>query len=825
MLSCARALIRAQARRCPATIAGRWSVTSTRNYAAVSGSQLDLDALLSSREEVKQDLIKEKTHQTEFSEGAVEPSTSSRDGGSEAVGDEAQKTLSRRQKVRRRHLESKARARAAASHDGQAKALHKVGDDNTSFADRQERGGGDLRLLIKRKAQAKAARSDDGQAKTIHKVDIDNSGLPERQGRGEGFIKQQFKSFGTEGRVAFGIVATSHPIEATIEDLIKDIQPMPSCRVPGHKTPTSLVLLLTPGLARHALDDSLSAAVFHRLQPRPAKPKDRVLFTSAVVDRLPAEVGEPGGSEGMAYLLVRDVREQAPEDKTLYQESAQKPGSLTFRVPRVLHHDQPAPVSDYEFQLPLSQTVFTTGLVSTLIDRTYTFTTKPMKLELLSENKLEKQTLELPTMLARNSPHRVTMPLVPLTPFRRINYVMGNIIRKLSSERIPVLEHLVQGPAERKEASEGAGEDMPASQELESAVSEYFEALTLQPETVSVWAFVIPQNAHFPNLSKLRKLCVDNLLRISEDTGSSAWLPKYKSASNISRGTADGIRLLMPRGARLIKVLSGGGGWGKKAGLLSLDPDVQYSTRELRQDDGWHFDFDGADDNTAAAAEARRDQALGQIVKEGDRIMFLLAPKLENMPTSKIDSEAELFPNRTPRSELSFGTIPSSIDVNAQSLPADTDVAVIQHYPNRFGMLSEGGMAVTVNTEQGISGQSKLDVPFSSFNINNYDRRYYPAISSADQFYKEFAAAIAPTARAKQSEGSLGPNDTSEISVIAADVPSAGKSASGAAVKEKNTSTKVSDMFESFAEYDEDEDAATHSAGKKQEPGPESPTR
>lgn len=742
---------------------------------------MDLDALLSSQEEVRQDLIKDKTPQTKPSEGAVNSSVPTRHGGAEEVGEEAQKTLSRRQQEGRRRMAGKARARAAGQTDGQVKTLHKVGDDNASLAKRQE-------------------RDDDP-------------------------LYRQFKQFGMEGRVASGIVATSHPLETTAEDLIEDIQPMPLCRVSGHYTPVSLVLLLTPGLARHALDDNLPTAVFNRLSPRPAKAKGHVHFTSAVVDRLPAELGNPGGSEGMAYLLLRDVPVQQPGDKTLYQQSAQKPGSLTFRVPRVSHNDQPAQVSDYEFQLPLSQTVFTTGLVSTLIDRTYIVEPKTMKLELLSENKLEKQTLQLPAMLAKNSPHYVTMPLVPLTPFRRINYVMGNIIRKLSSERTLVAQQIVKAPADRSEDSEIVEEDMPASQELESAVSGYFEAMDLQPGTVSVWAFVIPQNAHFPEgRRKLRKLCVDKLLGLSEKTVSSAWDPKRKFASNTSRGTADGIRLLIPQGARLIKVLSGGGGWGKKAGLLSLDPDVQYSTRELRQDDGWQFDFDDIDDNTAAAAEARRDQALGQIVKEGDRIMFLLAPKLENMPTSEIKSEAELFQGLTPRSELSFGTIPSSIDVNTQSLAADTNVAVIQHYPDRFGMLSEGGMAVTVNTKQGISGQSKVDVPFSSINIKNYTNRYYAAISSSARFYKEFAAEVnTATLRAKQSKGSVGPNDISESSASHRDVPSAGKAVSGAVVEEKNTSTKVSDMFESFAEYDENEDAETHSAGEKQKPGPKSP--
>lgn len=77
-------------------------------------------------------------------------------------------------------------------------------------------------------------------------------------------------------------------------------------------------------------------------------------------------------------------------------------------------------------------------------------------------------------------------------------------------------------------------------------------------------------------------------------------------------------------------------GLGQKAGLLSLDPDVHYSTRELRQDEGWKFDFDGVDDGSAAATEAQKNQALGQIVKEGESIMFLLAPNRNTYLRTKL---------------------------------------------------------------------------------------------------------------------------------------------------------------------------------------------
>jgi hypothetical protein len=614
----------------------------------------------------------------------------------------------------------------------------------------------------------------------------------------------------TKSRVAFGIVTTTRPLDTSLDELVKEIPPMEKFRFTAYENSvTTLVILLTPGLARYALDKDVPNEVYKRLKVW-KRAEMQVYATSAIVDRLPAGSGELEGSEGMAYMLSRGPPTPNAEDYTLFQESAQKPGALTFRMPMVLT-DKAAPVMDYELQLPLSQTVFTTSLVSTLIHRKYDLQVQDNSLRLISEQKLESQTVQLPAMPERSAINITTMPLVPLTPFRKINYVMGNIIRKLSSQHSQAPKDLSHDESNEPGLAE-IENDMPASQELEASVSKYFETLDLQPETVSVWALVTPRTVKLPLRSDLIQwLCIDRMLDADEQAITEAWHPKSDAATTMAKGTANAIQHLIPQGGRLIKVLSGGGGWGKKAGLLSLDPDVQYSTRELRQDDGWKFDFDGVDDGTEAATEAQKKQALGQIVKEGENIMFLLAPKLENAPTQAPElSTKPHLKTATKFFDFTFGAIPSSIDMIPEQPEPDANAAVIKHYPDHFGMLSEGGMAVTVNTMQGTTGQSKLDVPFGKFAMHHYKKVNYPELQSSAQYVQRCNDHVLQSS----VEAPLSTDSTEQ----------AGK-ASQSLKKSATVSSeqpKTKDLFENFAEFDDIENPETPAADHKSESAPKS---
>ena len=615
------------------------------------------------------------------------------------------------------------------------------------------------------------------------------------------------KTIPLSGRVAFGVVTTSRPTDTSVDELVQAVDPIPDAKFPGHhENPTLLVILLTPGLARYALDSNLSDALYQRFKIR-IKPGLRIETTSAIVDRLPAERDEPEGSEGMAYMLFRNPPKANPGDRTAFQQSAQKPGSLTFRLPRWTNRKL-LPAVDYELQLPLSQTVFTTGLVSTLIYRNFAVDKHPNSsaLTLLDEQHLESQTLQLPAMRQGEGTQKLTMPLIPLTPFRTIDYVMGNIIRKLSSQPAGVQEAPENEKIDQTEGTEVADTSMPASQELERSVSKYFEVLDLQPETVSVWAFVVPPEPKSGLVARgMRTTSCKSLVSADEKSIASAWHSETEAGMMMVNTVSNAIRRLVPLGARLVKVLSGGGGWGKKAGLLSLDPDIQYSTRDLRQDQGWEFDFDGVDDGTEAATEAQKNKALGQIAKEGERIMFLIAPKSEHVPTKR-GEELDLTLNpegKDPQKliDLTFGAIPSSIDLVPQNITSDTTGATVRHYPGRFGMLSEGGMAVTI-TKKNARGQSKLDVPYGTFVFRQYDRDYLPLPNAAQWVEFSAAGSVASQASAAQQYQST---------------EQAEETTEPARIERSSENKKLADLFQSFAEHDETKDAQTPPTDQKEE--------
>jgi hypothetical protein len=145
------------------------------------------------------------------------------------------------------------------------------------------------------------------------------------------------------------------------------------------------------------------------------------------------------------------------------------------------------------------------------------------------------------------------LPLRRLTKPRKVQEAMGNILRAL-------------------EMPEGTPHG--ASRELEAGVDKYIQSLPDNvgaPERVDVFARLTTQEPSSPNPSEL---------------------------------------LLSP-GTRLHRVLSGGGGWGNKAGLLSLDPQGERDVQVFEQE------FEARYDGT--------DAAHGGIVKTGEWVQFYVA--------------------------------------------------------------------------------------------------------------------------------------------------------------------------------------------------------
>lgn len=131
----------------------------------------------------------------------------------------------------------------------------------------------------------------------------------------------------------------------------------------------------------------------------------------------------------------------------------------------------------------------------------------------VKEHEIGTVEITLPADCVADTPLKTSLPLRALTPPRRIAAGLGNILKQLDSD----------------------GAAVGASRELEKAVTEYVGAQEPNAGGVSVFARLTPRNP-------------------AEEEGKEG-----------------GCDFLAP-GVRVHRVLSGGGGWGSKAGLLSLDP-------------------------------------------------------------------------------------------------------------------------------------------------------------------------------------------------------------------------------------------------------------
>lgn len=298
----------------------------------------------------------------------------------------------------------------------------------------------------------------------------------------------------------------------------------------------------------------------------------------------------------------------------------------------------PAGYGDREVQMPVANTTFVNGRSATLLAQRWTNGTDPSSPNTLvctKEKELQNQKVyvtssEDPVSLA----HNITfdLRLRRLTPTRVVSAAIGNIVRQIVFDDLG---------------------GQPASQELERSIGEQIESGRLERNTVEVWALLHSQRT------------------ASGDPPSN---PEIDIPGEISKG------------ARLLKVLSGGGGWGEKQGLLALDPDPDY-----RSEDAEARNFENS------------EEMFADIVKCGDRITFLVSDV--GMPEAHVKNSWASGPGAgqrritLPEQLLEFGCLPSTMDETPdpngkdKGLPFGSSAILIRKY---FGVLSEAGMSLMV---------------------------------------------------------------------------------------------------------------------------------
>ena len=378
-------------------------------------------------------------------------------------------------------------------------------------------------------------------------------------------------------------------------------------------------------------------------------------------------------------------------------ERTEEPGKICFNFlnSRSATSDDIRPV--FSVTLPLANTVFQTGQRSLLHLSKWTQNARGFHLLEKKEGTHVAQILNLPAEGSHgfNSPARsgnredgissFTMftSLMPLTPLRQVVESTGNVVSKIT----------------------GMGEktSMTASQELEPAVSQISSRSQYTSiEKAAIWALVIPTLV----ASRFR-----DKFRISNISEKVVKATKRRTSKISNDSSVIPLNLLICEGASLHRVLSGGGGWGQKAGLISLDPETTFEGNAS----SWALNLD-------ADVSGNGESFFTSVAKPGDLIGFYAGPNPSNhlyigrQPVQ--EQSPKEFVRKTGKesrkSSIEFGTIPQLDDLPqrpSDSAMGSESTAVIK---NHFGALSEGGMALSyLETESQNLVKTRMDAPFS----------------------------------------------------------------------------------------------------------------
>ena len=257
---------------------------------------------------------------------------------------------------------------------------------------------------------------------------------------------------------------------------------------------------------------------------------------------------------------------------------------------------------------------------------------------------------------------------------------MGNIIRELQSSPFDEMRDPHGGPAKRDQP-------FPASQELEHAVNSVVTARKAKgfDKSLQVYAVVIPAGAGARVL--------------------------HESPEQLDIRSA-----LWEYGATLHRVTSGGGGWGTKQGLLSLDPAVDFAGPSPLTDVSTLDQSKGSDGRPAH----------DNIFASGNFIMFYGGPILASPEVRLQPKQLHKARRRgDAKGHYKIGVIPP-LDSTQPETPSEDTSSKIFVQPNFFGMLSEQGACIegwqrtdedgaTDTPTLSRSHTTRLDVPFATF--------------------------------------------------------------------------------------------------------------
>ncbi|KAI2703725.1 hypothetical protein DTO013E5_1593 [Penicillium roqueforti] len=452
--------------------------------------------------------------------------------------------------------------------------------------------------------------------------------------------------------------------QTTPDDILSSL---PSGPVSPSAAPASVPLLLvTPSFA-HWLDSSspfLSQFLGRLYGNSPGN--DTLYAVTAVVDAIPNTTSESRNlseSEGLSLLIVGQSGVQAKAaPPRLIRSSASEETNLLFSFQTdVIGQTSKGPA--HEIGLRLANTIFVNGRETTIFGTRWLWDKTSNRYAL--DNSVDFTSCML-TATSQAVDSALELPLYPVTGRRRVMTSMGNILRQLA-----------------KSMDLTSTDTIPASSELEKELPRYIAEHNIVDQRVSVWALVEKPD--------------------SEVAGSGL-------------STHDRLIQSLHRGGKLHRVMSGGGGWGKKQGLLSLDPEVSFSGTANRDDLvalTQVLDPDIAQLDTLPSIDKGITvddlSLLSQVATAGDYIQFFVSVE----PTGsqiKVPSNHDL--QEEPIS-YHFGMVADSMKLETHQ--TDEENNGIISLPHTFGALSEKAIAYSqpIKGETRSESCTKLDIPGS----------------------------------------------------------------------------------------------------------------
>lgn len=396
------------------------------------------------------------------------------------------------------------------------------------------------------------------------------------------------------------------------------------------------------------------------------------------------------GVEGLSLLLVdaADITASAAKPSQIRGSSAAEPAFFFSTQTASSNQLAIGEHTSRQVGLRLANTVFVNGKDRTLLGMRWAYDTTSKKYVLDNWKDLSVCDVNYVSGKARSS---VNVPLHPVTRRRSVVSSMGNILRQLSNTT----------PSSTASPS-GA---IPASSELEKELPKYVNELGIPHQRVAVWALVEPLNSLLSETQHGR--------------------------NNMEQSIVNG--------SRIHRVVSGGGGWGKKQGLLSLDPEISFrdesihplaldqilSTQSSTAKSDEVPDISELSDLLGKGLE-EKIASLSQVTPVGDSVQFLVATEPEAGETTADQQED----HNGHKVSCSFGvgpsvgaelTIPQSAPSQDTQTSADSSENVLV-IPNHFGGMSETAISYSQRTTSDASSedgqcQTKLSVPGSRVDL------------------------------------------------------------------------------------------------------------